>query len=66
MASKVESGQLVLVVDNILIGEIKAIGVTLNRSIQINGPLNSQDVLWAHTNLKKMMEERADSSTQPK
>ena len=64
MASKVESGQLVLVVDDIVIGEIKAIGVALNRSIQINGPLNSQDVLWAHTSLKKMMDERA--STQPK
>jgi preprotein translocase subunit SecD len=58
ITTKVEGVQLVLVVNNIVIGYIKTMSEIVNRSIQINGPTNSPDVLWAHENLKKIIENR--------
>lgn len=58
ITTKVEGVQLVLVVNDTVIGYIKAMNEIVNKSIQINGPTNSPDVLWAHEHLEKMIDNR--------
>ncbi len=58
ITTKVEGVQLVLVVNNTVIGYIKTMSELVNKSIQINGPTNSPDVLWAHKSLKQLMDAR--------
>lgn len=48
---------IVLIMENVFIGELKA-GEIRNKSIQIIGPANSSDVQWAHTMIKKIIDER--------
>ncbi len=58
ITTKVEGVQLVLVVNNTVIGYIKTMSELVNKSIQINGPTNSPDVLWAHKSIKKIIDTR--------
>lgn len=58
ITTKVEGVQLVLVVNNTVIGYIKTMSELVNKSIQINGPTNSPDVLWAHKSIKKLIDTR--------
>ena len=58
ITTKVQGVELVLVVNDTIIGYIKAMREIVNKSIQINGPLNSPDVLWAHGSLKKNIDSR--------
>lgn len=58
IATKVTGAEMVLVVNNTIIGNIKAVRAIVNQSIQINGPLNSPDVLWAYFNLKELIDSR--------
>ncbi len=55
MTSRVEGAQAILVVNDTVIGEIKTVGIAANRFIQISGPLNSPDVLWAYDNIKAII-----------
>ena len=58
ITTKVQGVKLVLVVNDTVIGYIKTMSEIANKSIQINGPRNSAEVLWAHASLKKMIEDR--------
>ena len=58
ITTKVEGVQLVLVVNNTVIGYIRTMSELVNKSIQINGPTNSPDVLWAHRSLKELIDKR--------
>ena len=48
---------IILIMENIFIGELNA-GEIRNKSIQIIGPANSSDVRWAHSTIKKIIDER--------
>ena len=48
---------IVLIIENTFIGELKP-GEIRNKSIQILGPANSSDVRWAHTTIKRIIDER--------
>ena len=58
ITTNVEGVELVLVVNNTIIGYIKTMSSIVNKSILINGPIRSPDVVWAHRNLKTMIESR--------
>jgi preprotein translocase subunit SecD len=55
--TKTPGVQIVLIMDNTVVGELKP-GEIRNKSIQLTGPVNSYDVLWAHTSIKKMLDAR--------
>ena len=58
ITTKVQGVKLVLVVNDTVIGHLKAMNQIVNKSIEINGPTGSSDVLWAHTRLKKLIDDR--------
>jgi hypothetical protein len=55
--TKTPGVQIVLIMENTVVGELKP-GEIRNKSIQLTGPVNSYDVLWAHTSIKKMLDAR--------
>ena len=55
--NKTSGVQIVLIMENTVVGELKP-GEIRNKSIQLTGPVNSYDVLWAHTSIKKMLDAR--------
>lgn len=58
ITKKVQGVKLVLVVNDTVIGYIKTMSEIVNKSIQINGPKNSPEVLWAHASLQKLINDR--------
>jgi len=58
ITTKVEGVQLVLVVNDTVIGYIKTMSEIVNKSIQISGPANSIDVIWAHQSLLELINKR--------
>ena len=55
--TKTPGVEIVLIMENTVVGELKP-GEIRNKSIQLTGPVNSYDVLWAHTSIKKMLDAR--------
>jgi hypothetical protein len=49
---------LVLVVDNTVVGFIKNKNQIVNRSLQIDGPLRSDDVKWVYERLQRVIQLR--------
>ncbi len=58
ITTKLAGVKLVLIVNDTFIGDIEAKREIVNKSIQINGPFNSPDVLWAYTSLNEIIERR--------
>ena len=59
--SKVKGTQLLLVVDNVVIGYVETLPSGTNRSIQIGGDFNSTDIYWAHERLSKIISDKGAS-----
>lgn len=58
--SELPASELVLVIDDKVVGNIKNMDVIRNRTLRIDGQANSPDLLWVHEHLKTVVAERQD------